>query len=186
AKFIDWYNEFAGEEGTDRKDTSSKPDDKKQTWSKNKQFRKQGGQKQVNAISIKAESDSESDDVMYQPKVNRSNSAYPVSALYSDASESENESDEIIIDAKIGGKPVLMLFDPCAKKNLLPAKQFKSPKMVPFSHRSHHQQLGPKEVQNGGERLYDPNQGLCQRQRSIYSGPPIHKEVLRQNGRTEH
>src|SRR5699024_11469896 len=62
AKFIDWYNEFAGEEGTARKDTSSKSDDKKQTWSKNKQFRKQGGQKQVNAISIKAESDSESDE----------------------------------------------------------------------------------------------------------------------------
>src|SRR5699024_10138718 len=53
-----------------------------------------------------------------------------VSALYSDASESEDKNDEIIIDAEIEGHPVPMLFDPGAKKNLLPAKQFKSPTMV--------------------------------------------------------
>src|SRR5699024_1362294 len=125
-------NVLMGEEGTARKDTSSKPDktgDKKQTWSKNKQFRKQGGQKQVNAISMKAESGSESDDTMYQSFENKNNSAYSVSALYSDASESEDENDEIIIDAEIEGKPVPMLYDPGAKKNLLPAKQFKSPTM---------------------------------------------------------
>src|SRR5699024_4663943 len=52
------------------------------------------------------------------------------SALYSDASESEDENDEIIIDAEFEGKQVPMLFDPGAKKNLLPAKQFKSPTMV--------------------------------------------------------
>ena len=51
---------------------------------------------------------------MYQPNVNKINSAYSVSALYSDASESEDENDKII-DAEIEGKPVPMLYDPGAK-----------------------------------------------------------------------
>src|SRR5699024_192722 len=74
AKFIDWYNELVGEEGTARKDTSSKPErtcDKKPSWSKNKPFRKQGGQKEVNAVSMKAESDSESDEALYLSKIGR-------------------------------------------------------------------------------------------------------------------
>src|SRR5699024_1011061 len=48
----------------------------------------------------------------------------------SDASESDDEDDEIMIGAEIEGDPVPMLFDPGAKKNLLPAKQFTSPAMV--------------------------------------------------------
>ena len=135
AMLIDWYREMMGEEDTSRKPVGNGPTNPEPTGNKTqkpwlkKPFRKQGGQKEVNAIAMKAESDSESDDPMYQHNKNKNISAYPVSALYSDASESEDENDEIIIDAEFEGKQVPMLFDPGAKKNLLPAKQFKSPTM---------------------------------------------------------
>src|SRR5699024_12065721 len=120
-----------GEEDTARKTVGNgptktePPGNKTQKPRLKKPFRKQGGQKEVNAIAMKAESDSESDDPMYQHNKNKNISAYPVSALYSDASESEDENDEIIIVAKFEGKQVQMLFDPAARKNLLPAKHVK-------------------------------------------------------------
>src|SRR5699024_12363869 len=54
---------------------------------------------------------------------------------------------------------------------------------VSFCHRAHHQKLRPKEVQNGRERRYDPNQGVRQRQEPIYSGSPIHRSEERRVGK---
>ena len=137
AKLIDWNNELMGLESsadTESNKNASTASTNKPTAKKQfrKSFTKPTTASKVNSIAGLAESDepeSDSEVLVYRKVNNKKLSNYVVSALYSDASESEDENDEIIIDAEIEGKQVKMLYDPGAKKNLLPAKQFKSPDM---------------------------------------------------------